>query len=772
MSDNHEHKHDPDCSCGHEHDHKHEHSCSCGHDHGHEHDHSCSCGHDHSHDHEHSCSCGHDHSHDHDHSCSCGHDHSHDHEHSCSCGHDHSHEHDHSCSCGHEHSHDHDYGCSCGHDHSHEHDHSCSCGHEHSHDHDYGCSCGHDHSISLFEPSCGCGCGHDHSHEHSEGEHKHILFRALLGAAFLAAGLIIGGAAMPWLCAAGWIAAGYPVLISAFKNLFKGHVMDENFLMAVASAGALAIGEYPEAAAVMIFYQVGEFFQSLAVGNSKKRIRSLMEIRPDRATLIVDGVSREVHPGDVAVGSLIEVLPGGRVPIDGVIITGASSMDTSALTGESAPRDAHEGDEVLSGCVCINGRIVLRTVKTYDGSAASRVLRMVEEAGKRKAKAESFITRFAKWYTPAVVVLAVLIALVPNLFETGRSFSEWLYSGLVFLVVSCPCALVLSIPLTFFGGIGGASRQGILVKGGNYLEALAAAGTVVFDKTGTLTEGELMVSAVNPAEGVDREMLLSLAAAAESHSSHPVARAVIAEAGSPDAEITLQKELPGMGVSATVGGIEVFAGNMRLMKQLGLEPEAASGTAVYICAAGKYMGCLEFSDKLKPGAAEAVAELKKAGIKRTVMLTGDNPEAAADVARACGMDEFRASLLPEDKVTAVEELLGEGRLIYVGDGINDAPVLTRADVGIAMGGIGSDAAIEASDVVIMDDDIGKIAKAIRTARRTSVISWQNIIFALVIKVGVMVLSVFYSLPMVAAIFADVGVAVICVINAARALNTK
>lgn len=570
--------------------------------------------------------------------------------------------------------------------------------------------------------------------------------------------------------------AGYDVLLGAFHGIRSRDPFDENFLMAVATVGALCMGELREAVAVMVFYQTGELFQSYAVGKSRRSIAALMDIRPDTAQLEgPDGTARTVDPDEVPVGSVILIAPGQRVPLDGVVLEGSSALDTASLTGESLPREVAPGDEVISGCVNLSGLLRVRTTKPFGESTVARILELVENSALKKSRSEAFITRFARIYTPAVCLSALALALLPPLFSLMQGgpagWSTWLYRALAFLVTSCPCALVISIPLSFFGGIGGASARGILVKGGTDLEALAAARTVVFDKTGTLTRGAFSVTDIT---GGDR--VLELAALAEQYSGHPISRALRAAwPGAPAAHtVEAVQELAGRGVSARVDGVTVHAGNRRLMTELGLEPPAVEGTVVYVAADGVYAGCITLADLPRPGAQEALAALKRAGVTRTVMLTGDSPEAARPVADALGLDSFFASLLPQDKVARVEELLADRpkgeTLCFVGDGVNDAPVLSRADVGVAMGAMGSDAAIEAADVVLMDDDPRKLPLAIAIARRTLSIVRQNIVFSLLVKLGCLVLIALGYSNMWWAIFADVGVMVLAVLNATRALR--
>lgn len=578
---------------------------------------------------------------------------------------------------------------------------------------------------------------------------------------------------------------GYPVLRKAGINILHGQVFDENFLMALATIGALAIGflpdaepEYAEAVFVMLFYQIGELFENIAVGKSRKSIASLMDIRPDSANVERNGEILTVAPDEVAVGETILVKPGEKIPLDGMVLDGVSSLNTVALTGESAPRDVNAGCDVVSGCINLSGLLRIRVTKPFGESTVSKILKLVESAGENKSRSENFITRFARWYTPLVVVSAVLLAILPPILSGSFDFANWIFRALEFLVISCPCALVISVPLSFFGGIGGASKRGILVKGSNYMEALANCRTVVFDKTGTLTEGSFRVTDVKTEAGVNREQLLELAAHAECASDHPVARSLIEAYGKiPDlARVSGVEELSGRGIRAVVDGIPVLAGNGTLMKEENIAaPEIdAAGTVVHMARDGAYLGYILISDEPKADAADAIRGLRQIGVTRTVMLTGDRRRVADTVARQLGLDEYRAELLPADKVTEVEKLLAEkpekSGLAFVGDGINDAPVLTRADVGVAMGAFGSDAAIEAADVVLMDDKPSGLVEAIRIARKTIAIVRENIIFSLAVKLLTLILCAAVGIPMTLAVFADVGVLVIAILNAMRALR--
>ena len=608
---------------------------------------------------------------------------------------------------------------------------------------------------------------------------KRMLFRVLASAVLFAVALL--------LPTEGWLrlftflipyaVIAWDVLWRAVRNIAHGQVFDENFLMSLATVGALATGEYPEAVFVMLFYQVGELFQSYAVDQSRKSITSLMDIRPDYANIEVDGQLRQVDPEDVAVGDTIVIKAGERIPLDGVVLEGTSNVDTAALTGESLPREAQPGDDVISGCVNLSGLLRVRVTKAFEESTVAKILDLVENSSSKKAKAENFITKFARYYTPAVVLAAVALALLPPLF-TSIQWVDSIQRALNFLVVSCPCALVISVPLSFFGGIGGASKNGILVKGGNYLEVLAKTELVVFDKTGTLTRGVFNVTAIHP-DHCGEAQLLELAALAESYSDHPISRSLKEAYGKElDASrVSNVEELSGRGVRATVDGRQICAGNDKLMEDIGVSwhPCHRVGTTVHVASDGVYLGHIVISDEVKPDAKEAITALKACGVRRTVMLTGDAKAVGESVAQELGLDEVHTQLLPADKVARVEALLGEvspkGALAFVGDGINDAPVLSRADIGIAMGGLGSDAAIEAADIVLMDDKPSKLADAIRIARRTLAIVRQNIVFALAVKFLVLALSAAGAANMWEAVFADVGVSVIAILNAMRALKT-
>lgn len=608
------------------------------------------------------------------------------------------------------------------------------------------------------------------------------LWRIIIGAAVLATAVLLS-LNNEWLQIAlfiiSYIIVGGDVVKRAVKNIFKGQVFDESFLMSIATIGAFFIGEYPEGVAVMLFYQVGELFQSYAVGKSRKSIASLMDIRPDYANVKKGDELVKVDPDEVQIGDIIVIKAGEKIPLDGKVIEGSSMIDTSALTGESVPREVEVGSDILSGCININGVITAEVTKEFGESTVSKILDLVENASSKKSSSEQFITKFARYYTPVVVIIAVFLAIIPPLVIDGATFSDWIYRALAFLVVSCPCALVISIPLSFFGGIGGASKKGVLVKGSNYLEALAETEIVVFDKTGTLTKGVFNVQEIHP-EGVSKEELLELTAHAESYSNHPISlslkRAYSKEID--NGRISDVEEISGHGVIATVDGKKVMAGNIKLMKMMDIPYFKGEliGTVVHVAVNNKYIGYIVIADEVKEDSAQAIKELKAANIKQTVMLTGDNKSIGSKVAKELGLDKVYAELLPADKVEKLEELFSQkskkGKLAFVGDGINDAPVLARADIGIAMGGLGSDAAIEAADVVIMTDEPSKIATAMKISKKTLKIAHQNIVFAIGIKIIVLILSAFGIATMWTAIFADVGVTIIAVLNAFRALNVK
>lgn len=608
------------------------------------------------------------------------------------------------------------------------------------------------------------------------------LWRIIIGAAVLATAVLLN-LNNEWLQTAlfiiSYIIVGGDVVKKAVKNIFKGQVFDENFLMSIATIGAFFIGEYPEGIAVMLFYQVGELFQSYAVGKSRKSIASLMDIRPDYANVKKGDELVRTDPDEVQIGDIIVIKAGEKIPLDGKVIEGSSMIDTSALTGESVPREVEVGSDILSGCININGVITAEVTKEFGESTVSKILDLVENASSKKSNSEQFITKFARYYTPVVVIIAVFLAIIPPLVIDGATFSVWIYRALAFLVVSCPCALVVSIPLSFFGGIGGASKKGILVKGSNYLEALAETEIVVFDKTGTLTKGVFNVQEIHP-EGVSKEELLELTAYVESYSNHPISLSLKRAYGKEidNGRISDVEEISGHGVIATVDGKKVMAGNIKLMKMMDIPYFKGEliGTVVHVAVNNQYIGYIVIADEVKEDSVQAIKELKAANIKQIVMLTGDNKSVGSKVAKELGLDKVYAELLPADKVEKLEELFSQkstkGKLAFVGDGINDAPVLARADIGIAMGGLGSDAAIEAADIVIMTDEPSKIATAMKISKKTLKIAHQNIVFAIGIKIIVLILSAFGITTMWAAIFADVGVTIIAVLNAFRALNVK
>lgn len=619
---------------------------------------------------------------------------------------------------------------------------------------------------------------------------KKRLKRIIIGAAFFAAAVLIENFApgLPWyvllaVFLTAYVIVGGDVVKRAVGNIGKGQVFDENFLMTIATVGAFFVGEYPEAVAVMLFYQVGELFQSYAVNRSRKNITELMDIRPDFANVRRDGVEEQVDPDEVAVGETIVVKPGERIPLDGVITKGNSSLDTMALTGESVPREVLCGEEVISGCINLTGALEVQVSKPFGESTVSKILDLVENASSKKAEAENFITKFARYYTPIVVLCAAVLAIIPPLFLGG--WSTWIYRGLTFLVVSCPCAVVISVPLSFFGGLGGASKAGVLIKGSNYLEALAEAEIVVMDKTGTLTKGTFKVTEVKPAsengvEVIPGEKLLELTAYAESYSNHPISLSIQKAYGKELDKNRLEstEELAGHGVHAVIDGFDIYAGNEKLMRQqkISFTNAAQIGTIVHVAKNDQYLGYVLIADEIKEDAAECIRGLKAEGVNRVIMLTGDRKETADYVASQIGLTEVHSELLPGDKVDEVEKIIAskssKGRLVFVGDGINDAPVLARADIGIAMGGLGSDAAIEAADVVIMTDEPSKIAAAMRISRKTLGIVKQNIVFALGVKILVLILAAFGIANMWLAVFADVGVAVIAILNAMRAMQVK
>ena len=695
-----------------------------------------------------------------------GHEHDYDHEHSHEPGHAHEHGHDH------EHSHEHGHKHECGHDHEHEHSyehgHAHECGHDHEHEHS------HEHCHGHHHDGLSCGCGHCHGHEHGEENRKTIVIRLVTAAVLLAAGLFFpeGSAARMALSLAAALTAGYDVVLNAVRNILHGELLDEMFLMTAASIGAFALGECTEGALVLLLFQLGEFLQDLAVDRSRESIADLMNIRPETASVEREGKEISVSPEEVRVGEIIVVKPGERIPLDGVVEEGESFLDTVALTGESVPRAVRAGDEALSGCVNQRGVLRIRVTRLFGESAVSRILELVENATEHKSRADRFITRFARIYTPVVVGAAAALFLTAGLI-TGN-WGEWLRRSLTFLVISCPCALVISVPLSYYNGIGRASRRGILVKGSNVLEELSRAAVVALDKTGTVTKGVFEVVAVHPEE-MDEEELIRLAAAAEKYSTHPIAEAIRrSRQGWEEMEIRDCRETAGQGVLAMVNGRRVAAGNDRMMASEGAAFHDChlAGTIVHIAVDGKYEGHLVIADVLKESAAEAVRTLKENGIRKVVMLTGDRKNAAEDIGKKVGVDEAHAELKPEDKVRHIEKLMTERNaesetVLFVGDGINDAPVLATADLGVAMGAAGSDAAVEAADIVLIDDDPLKLAEGIRLARRTQKIVRENIVFSIAVKALVMILGAFGAVPLWLAVFSDVGVCLLAILNAVR-----
>lgn len=607
---------------------------------------------------------------------------------------------------------------------------------------------------------------------------KKLLVRICISLALYAAGLLLQSKTTPLILLIPYFVAGWDVLYKAIRHLFGGRLFDENFLMAVATVGALGLGEFPEAVFVMVFYQVGELFQNYAVGKSRDSIAGLMELAPETAWVERDGVLCEMVPEEIEVGDLLAVKPGEKIPADGIVESGTSSLNTAALTGEAMPRDVQPGDEVISGCINLKGLLKIRATKEFSDSTVSKILELVENAASSKAKTEQFITRFARYYTPAVVFLAVVLAVLPPVAGMG-AWTDWLRRALTFLMVSCPCALVISVPMSFFGGIGRASKQGILVKGSNYMEVLSKAKTVIFDKTGTLTQGSFSVTEVFP-QGIDKEELIRLAAMAESVSDHPIAQSLRQAYGKeiPQGAVGEAKEIPGCGIQAEIEGKRILAGNRRLMEQNGVTYSACdqgSGTQVLVAADGIFLGMILISDRVKEDGARAVSALKELGVSRLVMLTGDHQSAALETAKQVGISEVHGELLPQDKVALTQSILEEqteGSVLFVGDGMNDAPVLAMADAGIAMGALGSDAAIEAADIVLMDDKPSRLAQGVRIAKKTMRVVRQNIVFALAVKLTVLVLSAFGLANMWEAVIADVGVSVLAVCNAMRTLYGK
>ncbi len=675
--------------------------------------------------------------------------------------------------------------------HHHEHGQNECCGHEHHEHHEHGCHCHEHHHHEHHEHGCHC---HEHHHEHHGNLKGQLTLIGVTIVLLIAAVIIEKNCQLPtWqlllVYLVPYLLVGHGTLREAAEGIAHGDAFNEHFLMSVATIGALCIGflpgaetEFPEAVFVMLFFQIGELFEGYAEGKSRESIAHLMDIRPDVAHVETAEGVKDVAPDAVEVGSTIVIRPGERVPLDGIVSEGATSLNTIALTGESMPRDAGVGDEVVSGCVNLQGVVKVRTTKSFGESTVSKIIRLVESAGENKSKSETFISRFARVYTPIVVFAAIALAVVPPLLSGhfATVFADWLYRALMFLVVSCPCALVISVPLTFFGGIGGASRKGILIKGSNYMDVLAKVKTMVFDKTGTLTEGQFAVTAVHP-DSCDERRLLHLAAHVEHFSTHPIGAALrnaFPEEATDGCRVGNVEEIAGQGIRAQVGNETVCVGNTKLMEAVGAQWHDCThvGTIIHVAIDGVYAGHIVINDKVKEDSGEAIRQLNALGVKRTVMLTGDRKEVGQNVARQLQLTEVHAELLPADKVEHVERLLGEkeedGCLAFVGDGINDAPVLARADVGIAMGGLGSDAAIEAADVVLMDDKPSKIALAIRLARRTLTIARQNVWFAIGVKVAVLVLAAFGLGTMWMAVFADVGVTVLAVLNAMRALHVR
>ncbi len=667
--------------------------------------------------------------------------------------------------------------------HNHKHEH-CSCENPHNEHHDKHCHC-HEHEHHHE--------GHEHHHEHDESPKK-TLIKIIVAAVLLAVAVVIehNTSLAAWqlllIYLIPYLIVGFDTLKEAAEGILHGEAFDEHFLMAVATIGALCIGflpgaetQFPEAVFVMLFFQVGELFEGIAEGRSRKSIEHLLELKPDTATVVRDGKELTVSPDEVAIGETIIVRPGEKVPLDAVITVGTTSLNTIALTGESLPRDVGPDDELLSGCINISGVVTARVTKSYGESTVSRIIGLVEDAAEHKSHSEAFITRFARFYTPVVVFAAIALAIIPSLFSSSFSsvFPTWLYRALMFLVVSCPCALVISVPLTFFGAIGGASRKGILVKGSNYIDLLSKVDTVVFDKTGTLTHGQFAVTAIHP-ESCDERHLLHLAAHVEHFSTHPIGAALrdaFPDEATDGCSVTDIEEIAGQGIKARVGDLSVCVGNERMMEAIGAawHPCDHTGTIIHVAIDGQYAGHIVINDRVKATSAEAIGQLRQLGISRTVMLTGDSEEVAADVARQLHIDEHHSRLMPEEKVLWMKRISGERSCeatAFVGDGINDAPVLAMADVGIAMGGLGSDAAIEAADVVLMDDNPTKVALAIRIARRTLRIARQNVVFAIGIKLLVLLLAAFGIATMWMAVFADVGVTVIAVLNAMRTLKMK
>jgi Zn2+/Cd2+-exporting ATPase len=629
---------------------------------------------------------------------------------------------------------------------------------------------------------------HGHSHEHNDSNLRSELIPLSIAVVLFAIGLIFNQSlhdtqkaiAEYAVLIPAYLISGWSVLTSAGRNILRGKIFDENFLMTIATLGAIAIHELPEAVAVMLFFQVGELFQGFAVGRSRRSIKSLLEVRPDKANLIVDGVIKEVNPEKVEVGNTIIIKPGEKVPLDGEILLGNSQVDTSALTGESVPRTVRKGDTVLAGAINQTGSLTVQVTKLFAESSIAKILDLVENASSKKAPTEQFITRFARYYTPVVVFLSLAVAILPPLFIPGATSEQWVYRALVLLVISCPCGLVISIPLGYFGGVGGAAKRGILVKGSTFLDALTDVKTVIFDKTGTLTEGVFQVTQISPYNGYSEKELLTMAAIAESQSNHPVARSIVEayDGVIAESDVTDYEEIPGHGIRAEVREMSVLAGNDRLLHRENIQHDTCNveGTVVHLAIDGKYAGYILIADRIKQDAQEAIAQLKKVGVNETVMLTGDNRVVARNVADKLGLDTYKAELLPENKVEAIEQYLHKSdkrsKVAFVGDGINDAPVIARADVGIAMGALGSDAAIESADVVLMTDAPSKVAEAISIARKTHTIVWQNIILAMAVKGLFILLGAIGIATLWEAVFADVGVALMAILNATRVLKVN
>ncbi len=791
---------------------------------GEHHDENCDCGHEHHHHHDENCDCGHEHHHHHDENCDCGHEHHHHHDENCDCGHEHHHHHDENCDCGHEHHHHHDENCDCGHEHHHHHDENCDCGHEHHHHHDseshtklkggkqkvytlQNLGCAHcaaemEYQISRLEGVSDCVLVYETKQlritgsdpdsllpeirricssiesttkviapEDEETEESSPVWELIAGSACFLLGLFIPGGVIKTVCfAVAYVLLGWRVLFTAIRNLLKGRIFDENFLMSLATLGAIGIKEYSEAVGVMLFYRVGEYFEDKAVEKSRRQIMDAVDLRPE--TVILDD-GREIPAEKAEAGDIIIVRPGDRIPLDGIVIEGESRLDTSAVTGEPVPLRVSKGDEIMSGCVNTDGVMKLKATKPLSESMVQRILDSVENAAARKPKLDRFITRFSKVYTPAVVAAACLTFLVPGLI-TG-DWGKWLYTALTFLVISCPCALVLSVPLSYFAGIGSGSKKGILFKGGSSIEMLEQVKAVVMDKTGTITKGDFSVKKAIPHERLTEDALLSLAAGCESASTHPIAKSITQAAKDrqlSEIEISNVKEVAGEGIEAVFEGKPVLCGSQKLLKRNGVslngyENEKGS-TEVLLSLDGKFIGHIVISDTLKPKAKEAISRLRKLGLK-TAMLTGDSPESAKLVSKEAGLDEVYAKLLPNEKLETLLSLREKyGKAMFVGDGINDAPVLAGADVGAAMGS-GADAAIEAADIVFMNPELSSIPEALDISRKTGRIAKQNIIFALTVKALVLVLGLMGYASMWLAVFADSGVAMLCVLNSVRIL---